>query len=149
MKIHFVRHAEADYSLENKPGEFPGVPLTKVGERQAYDLSSKLSNFKYDFILCSDMLRTKQTLFPSLKRLKTIPLYDSRLREISDTIDEPKENQIQRMESFLESLKSLQGNVLIIAHFGVIKYLSRRLGEEVVSPKNGGYYLIVPQDNLA
>ncbi len=151
MRIHFVRHGEADYSLEKMPGEFPGVPLTSFGKEQARQLVGSISSVVYDNIFCSDMLRTRQTIAPSLPRLNKEPSYDSRLREISDSVvnnhednwfSETKEQQIERLESFFETLKQMDGEILIVAHFGVIKYLSSRLGNEVDSPECAGVYVV-------
>jgi len=150
MRIHFIRHAQADYSLEKLPGEFPGVPLTELGKQQARELAGKLCTHSYDAVFCSDMQRTKQTIEPSLSFLPE-PIYESCLREISDAVtsnhdnnwfEEPKENQIRRMELFLEKLKTLSGNILVVAHFGVIKYLSERLGKKIESPEHTGHYIV-------
>lgn len=151
MRIHFVRHAEANYDLEQVPGEFPGVPLTDLGHKQAHRTSEKIRNFKYDHIFCSDMRRTKETIKPCLKHWTKRPIYDLRLREISDAVtsnhnnnwfSEPKSSQIQRMKSFLNTLKSLNGEILIVAHFGVIKYLSKQLRKEIESPEYAGHYVL-------
>lgn len=151
MKIHFIRHAEANYDLEKESGEFPGVSLTKRGRQQSQRLSSELCSFNYDHVFCSDMSRAIETIQPSLQHLSKEPVYDSRLREISDAttsnhdnnwFSESKEEQIQRIESFLTFLKTLKGEILIIAHFGVIRYISKKLGNEIVSPAYARHYIL-------
>ena len=151
MKLCFVRHAEADYELEKESGEFPGVPLTSKGFSQAEDLANRLKNESFDGIYCSDMLRTMQTLSPSLRHLPTQPVYDSRLREISDAAvgghndnwyREPLKDQIERMESFLKHIKTLKGSILIVCHYGVIRYLTEKLGKLADSPEYVKPYIL-------
>lgn len=152
MEIYLVRHGEADYELEKEPGEFPGVPLTAKGQQQAKELAEKLKNINFDIVVCSDMLRAKQTVEPLLKYLLKEPVYDSKLREISDTVTrrsqenwhkEPSINQKTRMNSFVEHLKSLQvEKVLVICHFGVIEFISELFGKKIISPECGKYYIL-------
>lgn len=151
MILYLVRHAEADYDKEEVCGEFPGVPLTSLGHEQARQLVEKICSIEYDHVYCSDMRRTKETIAPSLDHLNQQPLYDSRIREISDAVvmghednwfEEGLDEQKARVDEFIDHLKSLNGDILIVAHFGVIKYLSRSLGQEVEKPEYAGHYVL-------
>lgn len=78
LDITFIRHAESEY---NKKGLLAGIVdcnLTQKGLEDAKLLRKSLKN-DFDFIYCSPLKRTKQTLnaiFPDCK-----PNYDNRIIE--------------------------------------------------------------------
>ena len=145
MKIYFLRHGEADYDLEEKPGEFPGVPLTDKGKVQALNTAEELKNVKFDEIFCSDMLRTKQTIAPLTTHLSKEIIYEPRIREISGAVtglfdenwfEESATDQMKRLDSFLDVLKLLKGNtILVVCHFSAIEYITEKLGNKVIAPE--------------
>ncbi len=152
MNIHLVRHGEADYSLEKKTGEFPGVPLTDKGRKQAQLLADKLKNINFDLVFCSDMLRAQQTIKPLLSYLPNAPIYESKLREVSaivngenaeNWLEESTDSQIRRLDSFVNELKVQKANnILIICHFDVIKFISEKLGNKIDSPECCSHYVL-------
>jgi len=151
MKIYLARHGEAAYGLEGERGEFPGVPLTDNGRKQAEALAEKLKEIKFDYVFCSDMQRTKETIKPLEKYLSEIK-YEPRIREISgkasgrpteNLYPEPVEEQINRVESFIEELVKLEADkILIVCHFGIIRYLTGKFGTMVERPECGEFYIV-------
>lgn len=146
MKIYFVRHAEPDYESElYGHGLFPGPPLTALGQKQAKDLSKRLTNTVFDAIFCSDYIRTIQTIEPSKPILSVNINYDTRLREVSDVLNEyldynnfpeSQSTQTERLDSFASELSRNNYNtILIISHFNTIEYLSRKFGKHIKKPQ--------------
>lgn len=147
MNIYLLRHAEPDYANDCP---FPGPPLTAKGEKQARTAQAELSQIPFDKVFCSDYLRTKQTAKPFENKYMII--YDSRLREGSDylngysetnELDEHIPSQTERLDQFLEEIKTLKAtNVLIITHFNVIEYLSRKLGKHISAPQMASIHVL-------
>lgn len=148
MKIYIVRHGEV---LSNVLQQYNTADedLTKLGIAQAKELRNKIKNIKFDIIICSPMVRTKQTAeIININNNKII--YDDRIRERScgDLSGKPLEvtNReeywnyyatiqygtsenikyfFKRVFEFLDELKTKNyKSVLIVAHSGVSKAFS-------------------------
>ena len=81
MTLYVVRHGEATLNVVNNVcGGRSDVPLTEKGCRQAEALASKLPHI--DRVICSPMIRARQTA-DILMREKSVPIeIDPRLREM-------------------------------------------------------------------
>jgi probable phosphoglycerate mutase len=60
----FVRHGETDYNREQRFQGQVDVPLNATGLAQAARLARRLASEPADVLLCSDLLRTRQTAEP-------------------------------------------------------------------------------------
>ena len=63
MDMYFVRHGHTDYNLKNLCNDDPtkNVCLTSLGIKQAEEVAGKLKNTKFEIIVVSQLLRTKET----------------------------------------------------------------------------------------
>lgn len=60
--IYLVRHGQSEWNVSNlMQGTTSGVPLTKVGIKQARALKDRFKNVKFAAIFSSDLLRARQT----------------------------------------------------------------------------------------
>ena len=105
MKLIIVRHGE---TIENANGISMGHidgTLSEKGHDQVKKLADRLKNEKIDFIYCSDLGRTKETLKEILKNHAHVPVvYDELLRERAKGVFENRpriEHQTVREESGL------------------------------------------------
>ena len=148
MKIYIVRHGEV---LSNVLQQYNTADedLTKLGIAQAKELRNKIKNIKFDIIICSPMVRTKQTAnIININNNKII--YDDRIgeRNCGNLSGKPLEvtNReeywnyyatiqygtsenikyfFKRVFEFLDELKTKNyKSVLIVAHSGVSKAFS-------------------------
>lgn len=94
--FYIMRHGEAEHNIKNVINGLASnnhYPLTKKGIKQAEEsaLKFKRKGIKFDLIISSDFLRTKQTA-EIAKKILNIPetVYDERLREINAGIFEGK-----------------------------------------------------------
>lgn len=146
MKVYIVRHGQILSNVLKKHTN-PFEDLTKLGIKQAKELSKIIKNINFDIIYVSPYLRamhTAEILNTNNKKM----IIDERLRErnCGKLSGEPVEDNIYRMDywnyfsikdhgnaeniknffervfSFLEELKSKNyDKVLIVAHSGVSK----------------------------
>jgi broad specificity phosphatase PhoE len=105
MKLIIVRHGE---TIENANGISMGHidgTLSDKGLDQVKKLADRLKNEKIDFIYCSDLGRTKETLKEIIKNHPHVPVvYDELLRERGKGVFEnhpQDEHRIAREESGL------------------------------------------------
>lgn len=71
--IYIVRHGQTDWNAQGLVQGHSDIPLNKVGEQQARNLSRKLRDIKFDAIYASDLVRAKKTAeIISLERKLTI-----------------------------------------------------------------------------
>ena len=121
MKVTFLRHAESIFNanlISEKDCE-----LTQKGVEQASALEGQ-----YDFVICSIMKRTCQTLenskinygklvFTDLCREKRTDICDylSYEEEVQETLEE-LEARIKRFVYFLKSQVSPYQSVLVVSH---------------------------------
>ena len=75
--IYVVRHGQTDWNLEHKLQGSSDIPLNKKGIEQAEEVAVKLSYEPIDLIICSPLLRAKQTA-EVINRNRNIPIsFDS------------------------------------------------------------------------
>lgn len=152
-ELWLVRHGETPASRGRTLAGWADVPLTGHGENQAAALRPVLEGERFDGVWCSDLRRAVHTAslaFPQPPRL------DPRLREMSfgslegepwDTLEERWQQALVRFEgfeppggeafgdlrarviSFVDSLPA--GRHLVFTHGGVLRLLSREVGEDV------------------
>ena len=60
-QIYVVRHGETDWSKTGQHTGLTDLPLTALGKQDAEGLRGKLSKSNFEAVLCSPLLRAKQT----------------------------------------------------------------------------------------
>ncbi len=146
MKIYIVRHGRTNWNNERKAQGISDIPLNETGIEQAYETKKNIENLDIDLIICSPLLRAKQTA-EIINRDKNITImYDDRIIErdfgefegketkdfdfhgywnyYKNDIYEQAENIqefFKRIYAFLDEItnKYNDKNVLIVAHGGV------------------------------
>jgi len=68
-KIYFVRHGECEGNV-GPIRSSEESPLTKKGQKQANIVAKRCAKLSIDIIICSTMVRTKQTVESILKKIK-------------------------------------------------------------------------------
>ncbi|KAG5518730.1 hypothetical protein PMAC_002699 [Pneumocystis sp. 'macacae'] len=157
MLILFVRHGETDF---NRNGRIQGsldTSLNDVGYKQAIDVSNYLCTMKIDKILCSDLLRAKQTIEPFLRKKPNIHCqyfpelqencmgtlsgltWDEikiKLKQEKTSLDDYGESKIefiQRIMNFWENvilpMKGCVSTILVVTHGGYIATLVNQLSK--------------------
>lgn len=82
MEIVIFRHGQTDWNVEGRLQGSTDVPLNATGETQALELAKRLSIFKFDLIISSDLIRAHATA-KAVAHGRDIPLItDQRLREL-------------------------------------------------------------------
>lgn len=155
-ELWLVRHGETPASKGRTLAGWADVPLTDHGEAQAAALRPVLDGERFDGVWSSDLrraVRTASLAFADPARA------DARLREMSfgsleglpwDTLEERWQHALASFEgfeppggetfedlrcrvmSFVDSLAP--GRHLVFTHGGVLRLLSREVGEDVFVP---------------
>ncbi|MEO8545730.1 MAG: histidine phosphatase family protein, partial [Burkholderiaceae bacterium] len=76
-----IRHGETDWNRELRFQGQIDVPLNAAGHEQARRAGVQLADESVDQLVCSDLLRTRQTAMPPAQHLGLQPVNDSGLRE--------------------------------------------------------------------
>ena len=85
MKVYFIRHGETNGNVQKFHQGWGDSHLTDIGIKQAEAARDIITKKKFDRILCSDLLRTRQTC--DIIFGKDAPVeYDTRLREINNSV---------------------------------------------------------------
>lgn len=152
--ILFVRHGQTDNNVKHiLTGGDWNIPINAQGKAQAEETACKLKNTKIDLVVCSPLIRAKQTAEIILKYHKNIPiLFDDRLKErllgdLNGEIDsdfpdcwkmgkaqeelcklkhvETIDEFYNRCKDFIEDIRKKYKNktVLLVAHNGVGRIL--------------------------
>lgn len=148
MKLYVVRHGQTEWNILKKMQGSADIPLNEKGKEQAYETKSNLENIDFDIIICSPLLRAKQTaeIINSDRNLNII--FDDRLRErnygefegtskssfnyndfwaYNKNLKYSKAENVQdffkRIYNFLDEIKInyKEKNVLIVCHAGITK----------------------------
>lgn len=83
MKLHLVRHGETIQNAQRIiQGQQPGE-LSPLGKLQSKRLADRLHALSFDYIYCSDLQRTRDTLAPFLERSEREVEYTHEIRERS------------------------------------------------------------------
>jgi probable phosphoglycerate mutase len=155
-ELWLVRHGETPASLERKLAGWADVPLTEHGEAQAAALRPLLAGERFEGVWSSDLRRALHT---ARLAVAAEAQRDRRLREMSfgslegqpwETLEERWQQALARFEgfeppggetfedlrrrvlSFVESLPP--GRHLVFTHGGVVRLLSREVGEDQFVP---------------
>lgn len=79
--IYVTRHGQTDWNLEKKVMGRCDIPLNKNGIEQAKVVRDSLENTPIDKIICSPLLRAKQTALIINEKKQVEVIYDNRLIE--------------------------------------------------------------------
>jgi 2,3-bisphosphoglycerate-dependent phosphoglycerate mutase len=82
MEIVLVRHAQPEWYVDDRYQDNP--PLTDLGFAQAELVGEQLAREHWDLILCSPMLRARQTAAPLLEKLRRVEVVAPWLEEIRE-----------------------------------------------------------------
>ncbi|MFA7253467.1 MAG: histidine phosphatase family protein [Patescibacteria group bacterium] len=146
MKLFIVRHGQTNENAKKIMMGHLDRDLSEIGVKQADKLAERLKNEKIDFIYCSDLKRTKNTLLPVLKYHMAPVIYDPILREKKQAIFEGRPAQeyysereriqnkhwrpeggenfydikrrVRKFVQYLEANHKQDDNILIITHGG-------------------------------
>jgi probable phosphoglycerate mutase len=165
-ELWLVRHGETPASRGRTLAGWTDVPLTAHGEEQASALRPLLAGERFDGVWSSDLQRTVTTARLAFGE----PGQDARLREMDfgslegqlwETLDPVIQESVARFEGFAapggESFDDLRGRVfsfldelpagrhLVFTHGGVVRLLSREVGEDHFVPT--GTLLVLDWDD--
>jgi len=154
-ELWLVRHGETPASRGRTLAGWSDVPLTRHGEAQACALRPLLAGERFDGVWSSDLRRAVTTA----RLAWGLPRLDERLREMSfgslegqfwETLDPDLQEALARFEGFAapggETFADLRSRVLsfidglaagrhlVFTHGGVIRLLSREVGEDRFVP---------------
>lgn len=147
MKIYAARHGQTQWNVENKICGTTDLPLTEEGWAQARALAEKTTELDLDLIICSTMLRARQTASAVAEKLDIPVIEDARLVEQNYGIYEGMDRKTpgflenkrhfavrypggesmmdvaHRIYSLLEDVKREHDgkNVLLVCHGGVLR----------------------------
>lgn len=149
MRIYAARHGETQWNVENKVCGRTDLPLTELGHQQALALAEKVGQLNIDLILCSPMLRARQTAAASAEKWGIPVTVDDRLIEQDYGIyegvsrfdegflgnkrhfafrypgGESMMDVAHRVYALLEEVKKIHAgkNVLLVCHGGVCRLI--------------------------
>lgn len=83
MNLYMVRHGETEWNNQRKIQGRADTPLNEIGKKQALETRDKLSNIDIDLIICSPLVRAKQTAEIINSGRKIDIIYDDRITERS------------------------------------------------------------------
>lgn len=61
MKLYLVRHGQTNWNLEGRIQGQTNIPLNDKGRKQAQQAKEKLQNIPIDLIICSPLMRARET----------------------------------------------------------------------------------------
>lgn len=116
MSIFIVGHGQTDLNLKKKIQGRVDSPLNESGKKQASETRKKLLNVNIDLIICSPLLRTKETA-NIINKDRNIPIvYDERIIERSFGKLEGCEIEKIDFNSYWDYYKNLQDNDIESMH---------------------------------
>ncbi|MGK2957355.1 MAG: histidine phosphatase family protein [Acidimicrobiales bacterium] len=175
-RILLVRHGQSEWNASGRWQGWADPPLTSLGRRQANAAAEMVGSV--DAVVASDLIRATETAAIISEVIGVGPvLVEERLRErdvgewtglTHDEIEETwpgllsirplqppgGESRDQVMDRVLKGLDTIStaypgGEVLVIAHGGVIRNLERHLGAEPASlPNLGGVQITIHESRL-
>ena len=80
-ELILIRHGETDWNRELRFQGQVDVPLNAIGHEQARRVGLQLAGESVQQLVCSDLLRTRQTAMPPAQHLGLPPVNDAALRE--------------------------------------------------------------------
>ena len=81
MRLFAARHGQTQWNVDNKICGVTDVPLTEEGWAQARALAEKTVDLELDLVICSTILRAKQTASAVAEKLHIPVIEDPRLVE--------------------------------------------------------------------
>ena len=78
-RIFLFRHGETEWSLAGRHTGLTDIPLTKNGRKEAKLLAKSLKKIQFDHVLCSPLIRAKETC--AIAGFESIAYYDNDLVE--------------------------------------------------------------------
>lgn len=136
-RFTFIRHGETDFNRQQRFQGQVDVPLNAAGLAQAERLAARLAAERADVLVCSDLLRARQTAAPLAAAWDLEAALDSALREqafgVLDGLDVPtiKTRHAELWAAWLEQRADFQlpgGESLRQFHDRVMR-ATRRLAE--------------------
>lgn len=122
MKIYLVRHGESEANAKGiHQGQKIDTSLSKNGLEQAKKIAERLKDEDFEIIYSSDLKRAYETAKEIAKFHNIKIIKDKRLREKAD--EESNEDLIKRTKEFLKGIKKHNGNILVVAHGGVNRFI--------------------------
>lgn len=165
MYIYVIRHGQTDWNIEHKLLSITDISLNEKGIEQCKEAAKIVKELNFDVVLCSPLLRTRQTAEIVNVNKKPVVIEESLIErnsgsfegintEIDTTFndrdfwtlgkkvqkdEEPIEACRDRVYNLLDSLKSkYEGkNVLIVTHNGVCRIIHTYFNG---FPKRGDIY---------
>ncbi len=80
-ELILIRHGETDWNRELRFQGQIDVPLNAIGHAQAQRVAAQLAGESVQHLVCSDLLRARQTAMPAAQRLGMLAINDLALRE--------------------------------------------------------------------
>ncbi len=80
-ELILIRHGETDWNRELRFQGQIDVPLNAIGHAQAQRVATQLAGESIEHLVCSDLLRARQTATPAAQRLGMLAVDDLALRE--------------------------------------------------------------------
>lgn len=78
--LYVIRHGQVDTNIRNQINGWNEEKLNDTGIKQAKEAAKQVKNLTLDMVLCSPLLRAKETL--CLLEIKDVPvIFDDRLKE--------------------------------------------------------------------
>lgn len=118
-----LRHGQTDWNLLHRYQGLTDIPLNATGEQQAREANSKLKDFHFDAVYCSDLERAQTTARLALKGIFPYEKirFDRRLRERSFGIfeggpydkDKMPREYVSAMEADPERFRFPEGESLL------------------------------------
>ena len=79
--FYFIRHGETEWNREKRLQGRSDIPLNGAGKRQAQSAQNKFLGHTIDYIICSPLLRAKETALILNEKIQAKIIYDDRLIE--------------------------------------------------------------------
>ncbi len=146
----YLRHGETDYNASGLSQGAIDIPLNDIGRAQARTAASRLADRGIVSIICSPMLRTRETAAIVNQVLQLPVTYEPAIREVifggmegkplspwfeswmdGSFTPEGAESFAEltaRIDTALQTILTLPGPVLIVAHGGVFRAVRKLMG---------------------
>ena len=149
MRLFAARHGQTQWNVDNKICGVTDVPLTEEGWAQARALAEKTVALELDLVICSTMLRAKQTASAVAEKLNIPVIEDPRLVEQNYGIYEGMD---RKTPGFLENKRHFAvrypggESMMDVAHriYGLLEDVKRDYaGKNVLLVCHGGVLRLV------